>query len=133
VIAPIRSRVQVRAADSEGHVLPMARFMDLTYDPFEPYAISLKDPAAGELVFARELLDCVLSHGAAGDGDVHLRLACQRVTMLLVERAGACPLALKPGSAAAFLARTYELVPAGHEDRYIDLERELSQLLDPAA
>ena len=38
-------------------------------------------------------------------------------------------LAARSSEVAAFVTRTYELVPAGHESRHIDLEAVISRLL----
>jgi len=132
------SRIQVRVVDDLGRVLRAARTMHLVYDPSPSmgYEVRLDDPAGSELVFARELLQAALRDGRAGDGAVQFHLAFQQEsTWLILTRPEGSSFAFKPASVAAFLARTYEAVPAGAEELDLDLDLDLELIKffgDPA-
>jgi hypothetical protein len=130
----MRVRIQTRMVGEDGRVLEMTRFMDLVWDPADPIAIQLYDPSSdGTLIFARDLLAEVLREGTAGTGDIRLHITYQTSDFVVLQRPKASPLALKPKTAAAFLTRTYDDVPAGEEIGDVDLEWGLSELLRPAA
>lgn len=134
VAAMVQVRVQTRMVGDDGRVLRMARYMDLHYDPDEPYAVRLHDScSAGDLVFARELLTAALRNGSAGDGDVQLYLTHQGCSLLILKRADAGALALKPQALEAFLARSFALVPSGQETAHLDLDAAIGRLLGKAA
>jgi hypothetical protein len=118
----------------DGQVLDMSRFMELIYDPCHPYEVGLYDPnGLGTIVIAREVVAAALRHGFAGQGDVQLHLTYQHEPVLILRRAHGAPLALKPGSAEAFLGRCYELVAPGSESDHLDLDALISELLPRTA
>lgn len=120
----------------------------LSYSREDPYAVrvsldvSLDEPVVW--VFDRDLLAAAL-HGPEGIGDV--RAWPSAVSSAVGEEAGSWEkilnIVLGPpdecacfeASAAgieAFLARTYELVPAGQESAWLNLDAELTELLGQA-
>jgi hypothetical protein len=135
ISTPVRFNVRPRAVGPDGVVLPMARHMAFLYDSAQPYEVRLYDPvSAGDLPFARDLLDAALCDGRAGDGDVQLHLAFQHSTSwLFLERAGASPLAFNPKTAAAFLDETYAIVAAGAEGGHLHVPDDPGELLGRAA
>jgi hypothetical protein len=120
----------------------------LSYTREDPYAVrvsldvSLDEPVVW--AFSRDLLAAAL-HGPEGIGDV--RAWPSAVSAAAGEEAGSWEKILNivlgspsecarfEASAAgieAFLARTYELVPAGQESAFLNLDAELAELLSQA-
>jgi hypothetical protein len=104
----------------------------LRYDVDDPYAVCVSFEAGSsehiDWTFARELLESGLSQ-ASGEGDVkvwsHGAFAC----LALCSPSGRAVLETAASAIRDFLAQTYELVPAGTETDFVDVDRELSQLL----
>jgi hypothetical protein len=115
----------------------------LDYDTQDPYAIVLSLDAGREepveWTFSRELLAAAL-HAPEGIGDVRAwpsksGQGAVQEKVLNIELGSPDGHALFEASAAgigAFLARTYEVVPAGQESAFIDFDAELTELLSQA-
>jgi hypothetical protein len=114
----------------------------LDYRSQDPYAVSMSldagraDPV--EWTFSRELLTAAL-HAPEGIGDVRAWPSKARSAggekVLNIELGSPDGHALFEASATqigAFLARTYELVPAGQEPAFLDFDAELTELLSQA-
>ena len=108
----------------------------LNYRRDDPYAIRMAfhvgtdEPV--EWIFSRDLLAVGLDR-AAGDGDVQVwpAAAAHRgvVNIALSSPFGQAHFEAPATALTGFLLRTYEVVPAGREADYIDIETELSDLL----
>jgi hypothetical protein len=108
----------------------------LNYRRDDPYAIRMafhvgtSEPV--EWIFSRDLLAVGLDR-AAGDGDVQVwpDAAARRdvVNIALSSPFGQAHFETPATALTGFLLRTYEVVPAGREADYIDIETELSDLL----
>ena len=108
----------------------------LNYRRDDPYAIRMAfhvgtdEPV--EWIFSRDLLAVGLDR-AAGDGDVQVwpAAAVHRdvVNISLSSPFGQAHFEAPATALTGFLLRTYEVVPAGREADYIDIETELSDLL----
>jgi Streptomyces sporulation and cell division protein, SsgA len=108
----------------------------LNYRRDDPYAIRMAfhvgtdDPV--EWIFARDLLAVGLDR-AAGDGDVRVwpsTAAHQDVLNIsLSSPFGQAHFEAPLTALTGFLLRTYEVVPAGREAEYIDIDGELNDLL----
>ena len=108
----------------------------LNYRRDDPYAIRMAfhvgtdEPV--EWIFSRDLLAVGLDR-AAGDGDVQVWPAAARhrdvVNISLSSPFGQAHFEAPATALTGFLLRTYEVVPAGREADYIDIETELSDLL----
>ena len=108
----------------------------LNYRRDDPYAIRMAfhvgtdEPV--EWIFSRDLLAVGLDR-AAGDGDVQVwpAAAAHRdvVNISLSSPFGQAHFEAPATALTGFLLRTYEVVPAGREADYIDIETELSDLL----
>jgi hypothetical protein len=108
----------------------------LYYRGDDPYAIRMAfhvgtdDPV--EWIFARDLLaeglDCV-----AGDGDVRVwpSTAAYRdvLNLVLSSPFGQAHFEAPLTALTGFLLRTFEVVPAGREGEFIDIEGELNDML----
>ena len=118
--------------DAEAVPMPVA----LRYCANDPYAVTVAfrgDDLSVEWVFARDLLLAGLS-GPAGKGDVHISPTTRSggndaVSIWLSSPDGQAVLEADRVDLAAFLDRTTDLVPAGHEDEFIDLDAEIATLL----
>ena len=81
---------------------------------------------------ARDLL-AVGMEGPAGEGDVHVWPADEHghelLNIALSSRSARLHFEAPRSSTAAFLSRTYEVIGAGHETDYIDVDSELDELL----
>ena len=120
----------------------------LSYTREDPYAVrvsldvSLDEPVVW--AFGRDLLAAAL-HGPEGIGDVRAWPSAvsdaageeagswEKILNILLGSPSEC--ARFEASAAgieAFLARTYELVPAGQESAFLNLDAELAELLSQA-
>ena len=108
----------------------------LCYSADDPYAIRMAfqvgtdEPV--EWIFARDLLAVGLE-GPAGEGDVQVWPTDDHGTDLLnialSSPFGDAHFEAPRSSAATFLARTYEVIAAGHECDYVDVDTELDDLL----
>lgn len=109
-----------------------ALWVDLTYDTRDPYAITFaprERPQLKSWLFSRETLARDLYTGG-GDGDVRLIPAADSSSVLLHLRlpSGGVALVTRTNEIAAFLEKTYAVVPLGEENNWIDFECELARL-----
>lgn len=136
----VRYKVRARPASPEGR-LAYGGYMELSWDPSRPWEVRLAEagPDGGEVVFARDLMLQAMSGEPAGEGVVRLRLrhytGSTRAHLGLVVATDEGPLefALCDTTAAEFLNATTDLVPAGDEDQYADVDAGLAELLGEAA
>lgn len=138
--ALVRATVRTRPV-GEGGRLAYGGYMELVWDPGEPYEVRLAEfgPYAKEVSFARELLASALAGHPAGKGDVHARvgyLPGVRDSLLLLSitrQDGLQQLALTGAKVARFVRDTIDLIPQGEEWRYLNLDEEIDDLLRGAA
>lgn len=135
--ATIASEIGLRLLTSEG-ALPLRA--ELRYSADDPYAVETVFDAGGEQpvrwVFARDLLAEGLSR-AVGELDISVRPALDErgaaaVHILLDSPDGRALLEGSADDVRAFVAKTYEAVPAGQESDHLDVEAELLSLLRQA-
>jgi len=128
------SRVELRLVRSSS-LVPVDT--ELSYDAADPYAVALTlNLASAEPVrwmVAREILRQGLS-GPAGEGDVGIwpsgpSEARPTVCVALSSPDGDALLVCDAGELAGFLDRTEELVPAGTEADFLDLDALVAALL----
>ncbi len=108
----------------------------LRYLRDDPFAVRLAFPAAISLeggdvewVFARELLDDGL-YQPAGEGDVHLWPCGRGRVMVEFESPhGTAMVEFAAADLRRFLHWSYRCVPAGQEERHLDLDAHLAVLL----
>lgn len=108
----------------------------LSYHRSDPLAVYISFPPSVTLggtevtwVFARDLLADGL-RCPSGDGDVHLWPSGRDETMLELRAPdGVVLLELAAAEVRQFLCRSYEAVPANHEDRLLNIDAGLSMLL----
>ncbi|HEV2377901.1 MAG TPA: SsgA family sporulation/cell division regulator [Streptosporangiaceae bacterium] len=108
----------------------------LSYRGDDPYAIRMAfhvgtdEPV--EWIFARDLLAAGLDH-AAGEGDVRVwpgtRSHRDVLHLSLSSPFGQAEFEVPLVAMTGFLARTFEVVPAGHECDFIDIDGEVNELL----
>lgn len=135
-----RSR-SVRAAMGLHLVVPGADVIVdaiLRYDMNDPYAIHVTfrtgpgEEGRIEWLFARQLLAAGLT-GAAGDGDVRIWPSADSVDgpifLELCSPSGQALFEAPRAKLVEFLFRTYELVPPGQENEFLDLDAELALLM----
>lgn len=112
----------------------------LRYDREDPFAVRLDFPAPATLegediswAFSRELLAAGV-HEPAGVGDVRVRpYGYDRTVLEFHAPEGMAMVHIRTGELRRFLKRVQGLVPSGHEHLYLDLDRDLTELLrDPA-
>ena len=105
---------------------------ELEYDTRDPYAVAVvlhAGPGAVRWLFGRDLLaDGLLAR--CGEGDVRVGPAADPALILveLTSPDGAAVLEAPAKEIAAFLDRTYDVVPAGSESDWFDFELELEKL-----
>jgi hypothetical protein len=139
ICAMVSARLLARPV-ADGRVLTAgASYVELLYDPAAPFEVCLAElgPAAKELVFDRDLLALALHGEPAGVGDVRTRLvsdllgARRSFFLLEVTQPGEPPLtwALKPDRVSEYLFQTYDLVPAGQEANFLDVDGTLHEIL----
>jgi len=126
--------VQLRLVLSSS-LVPVAT--EFTYDPADPYAVGLTlNPASAEPVrwlVAREVLRDALTN-PAGEGDVGVwpaRTSEPRPTVCIALSSpdGDALLVCGEGELADFLDRTEEVVPAGEEGAFLDIDALTAALL----
>jgi hypothetical protein len=108
----------------------------LSYDPSEPYAVTVHFTAAGETVpwtFSRELLD-LGRYRPAGEADVlvwpSLDGSGRAVTSLeLHAPEGSFVAQARTAEITDFLDRSHQVVPAGREAEHLDVDGLISELL----
>src|ERR1700733_14717857 len=108
----------------------------LHYSADDPYGIRMgfhvgsDEPV--EWIFARDLLAIGLE-GPAGEGDVQVwptdDHGRELLNIALSSPFGDAHFEAPRASTAAFLSRTYEVISAGNESEYIDVDAELDDLL----
>jgi len=111
----------------------------LQYDRTDPFAVRMTFPATATLKgaevsweFSRELLAAGVD-GAAGVGDVRIRPYGHGRTVLEFHGAeGVAMVHVRTAELRLFLERAQELVPAGEEHRFLDLDRSLAALFGEA-
>jgi hypothetical protein len=115
----------------------------LSYSTEDPFAIriafhvGLDEPV--EWIFARELLASGVKD-RVGDGDVKVWPATETadgepdsvLNLELSSPFGQAHFEAPADEVTDFLDRTYQVVPVGEEDGFLDVEAELSALLDQA-
>ncbi|SFW70097.1 SsgA family sporulation/cell division regulator [Amycolatopsis australiensis] len=105
---------------------------ELEYDTRDPYAVAVVLHAGASAVrwlFGRDLLaDGLLTR--CGDGDVRVGPAADPalVVVELTSPDGAAVLEAPAKEIAAFLDRTYDVIPAGSETDWFDFQAELAKL-----
>jgi hypothetical protein len=107
----------------------------LMYDRRDPFAVRMAFPAPATLEgtdvsweFSRELLAAGVD-GAAGVGDVRIRpFGYDRTVLEFHATEGIAMVHVRTAELRRFLARAQELVPAGEEHRFLDLDRSLTEL-----
>ncbi len=114
--------------------------VELRYDGRDPYAVqaSFQTGRTGttvEWVFARDLLaDGMITE--AGTGDVKVRPALgnpDRIELELTSPSGHALFVARAAQLGDFLERTYELVPPGTEQSWLNLDLALDDLLSSGA
>jgi len=107
----------------------------LSYRCDDPYAVrmafhvGLEEPV--EWTFARDLLR-IKPDTCNGEGDVRVWPTGTRAQVLNIALSSPFGQALfeaPTAPIAEFIRRTYQLVPAGREGEFVDIERELNELL----
>jgi hypothetical protein len=115
---------------------PVPLVARLDYSVSDPYAIKaafhVGEDEPVEWIFARELLTVGIVR-AAGEGDVRVWPSQgegeRTVNIALSSPFGQAQFDAQVAPLSEFLHRTYELVPAGQEGDYIDLDAEISEHL----
>jgi Streptomyces sporulation and cell division protein, SsgA len=111
----------------------------LEYSAEDPYAIRMAffvgNDEPVEWIFARELLTVGIVR-RVGDGDVQVWPAGPDndgvMNVSLSSPFGNALFEVPLSPLADFLHRTYQVVPAGHESDFVDIEAELENLLWPS-
>jgi hypothetical protein len=111
----------------------------LEYTASDPYAIRMSfyvgNDEPVEWIFARELLTVGILR-RAGDGDVQVWPVGpgneRGLNIALSSPFGNAQFEAPLAPLADFLHRTYEIVPAGRETEFVDIEAELENLLWPS-
>jgi Streptomyces sporulation and cell division protein, SsgA len=110
----------------------------LEYAADDPYAIRMAfyvgNDEPVEWIFARELLTVGIVR-KVGDGDVEVWPAGQDDTTLNIALSspfGNALFEVPLSPLAEFLHRTYQVVPAGQESEFVDMDAELENLLWPS-
>jgi hypothetical protein len=121
-----------------GHVIvPLTA--GLSYSRQDPYAVRMSlDVSLDEPVvwaFDRDLLAAAL-HAPAGIGEVRAWPSAKDqekiLNIVLGPPSGRARFEASAAGIEAFLAQTYELVPAGQETACLDIDAELAELLSQA-
>ena len=108
----------------------------LHYSADDPYAIRMAfhvgADAPVEWIFARELLTAGLN-GHSGEGDVQVWPSQEPgrgvLNLTLSSPFGEARFEAPREATAAFLARTFEVIAAGQEGKFLDVDDELDDLL----
>lgn len=108
----------------------------LSYDRTDPFAVRMAFPAPATLEgtevsweFSRELLAAGLD-APAGVGDVRVRpFGYDRTVLEFHAAEGIAMVHVRTAELRRFLRRAQELVPAGDEHRFLDLDGSLTHLL----
>ena len=115
---------------------PVPLVASLSYCADDPYAVrmafhvGMEQPV--EWIFARELLTAGPQY-LTGDGDVQVWPASDDaenvLNIALSSPFGQALFEAPAADVAEFVERTYELVPAGREGEFVDIESEIDELL----
>jgi hypothetical protein len=85
-----------------------------------------------EWIFARELLAAGLE-GPAGEGDVQVwpteEHGLEVLNLALSSPFGEAHFEAPRSATSAFLGQTYDMIPAGQESEFLDVDTELDELL----
>lgn len=108
----------------------------LHYSAADPYAIRMAFHVGGddpvEWIFARELLTAGME-AHAGEGDVRVWPSLDQdrdlVNLALSSPFGDAHFEAPRSATAAFLSRTFEMIAAGAESEFLDVDDELDDLL----
>lgn len=108
----------------------------LSYDRTDPFAVRMAFPAPATLggtevfwEFSRELLAAGMD-APAGVGDVRVRpFGYDRTVLEFHAAEGIAMVHVRTAELRRFLRRAQEVVPAGDEHRFLDLDRGLTHLL----
>ncbi|MET9800493.1 SsgA family sporulation/cell division regulator [Streptomyces sp. NPDC006368] len=111
----------------------------LRYDRRDPFAVQMAFPAQAALegvevawAFSRELLTAGMDE-PAGVGDVRVRpFGYDRTVVEFHAPEGVAMVHVRTSEVRRFLQRAQHLVPAGCEHRFLDLDRDLAELLRDA-
>ncbi|NBM17372.1 SsgA family sporulation/cell division regulator [Streptomyces sp. GC420] len=111
----------------------------LRYDRDDPFAVRIDFPPPATLenvevawTFARELLEDGLD-GEAGEGDVRVRpYGFERTVLEFHAPEGTALVHIRTTELRRFLSSVEELVPAGREHLYLDMDHDLAELLRDA-
>ncbi|MCX4445639.1 SsgA family sporulation/cell division regulator [Streptomyces sp. NPDC087866] len=110
----------------------------LSYDRADPFAVRMAFPAPATLEgtdvswqFSRDLLAAGMEV-PSGLGDVRVRpFGYDRTVLEFHAAEGIAMVHVRTADLRRFLRRAEDLVPCGHERRYLDLERNLTDLFGP--
>lgn len=126
----------LRLVVPERTAVPLVARLDYTAD--DPYAIRVAfhtgEDEPVEWIFARELLTVGIVR-PVGEGDVRVWPASEgdrnerTISISLSSPFGQAQFDAAVAPLAEFLHRTYEIVPAGQEAEYVDLDAEIEQHL----
>ncbi|MFE2496973.1 SsgA family sporulation/cell division regulator [Streptomyces scopuliridis] len=111
----------------------------LRYDRADPFAVRMAFPPPATLEgtevtweFSRELLATGMTE-PVGVGDVRVRpFGYGRTVLEFHAPEGTAMVHLRTSELRRFLERSQDVVPAGHEHLYLDLDHDLTQLLRDA-
>ena len=133
----ISAELGLRLVVPQQTIVPLVA--SLAYSASDPYAIRMAfhvgtdDPV--EWIFSRDLLSAGLG-GPTGEGDVQVWPGeihgIAVLNIALSSPFGQAHFEAPAQAMAAFLQRTYRVVPAGKESAFIDIETELIDLLKKA-
>jgi hypothetical protein len=128
----VDAEVELRLVVPEAGTVPLRVAMRYRADdPFAVTAAFQGDGVAIEWVFARDLLRGGLEE-PCGEGDVHVwplrEDGGDLVLLSLSSPDGQAVLEAHAAEVRAFLDRTLQLVPAGRESDYVDVDAELAVL-----
>ncbi|MDN3297138.1 SsgA family sporulation/cell division regulator [Streptomyces ficellus] len=133
----IEQAVQARLVASAPHMETVPA--TLRYDRDDPFAVQITFPAPATLegvevawAFSRELLATGVDE-PAGVGDVRVRpFGHDRTVMEFHAPEGVAMVHVRTSDVRRFLTRAEALVPAGCEHQFLDLDRDLTDLLRDA-
>jgi hypothetical protein len=131
----ISEQMRMEFVDTEGLSTPLTA--EFGYDPADPFAVSIlfaDEPSPVRWTFARELL-IEGFYEPTGDGDVHVWpcLNTQGAAVVILELSSPSgEVLVQVGSRAlsAFIRQMVAMVPQGSEADLVDLDAEISQLLN---
>lgn len=134
---PVSAELGLRLVVPDRAAVPL--LAGLHYSADDPYAIRMAFHVGNdepvEWIFARELLTVGLVR-RVGDGDVQVWPAQsdgeRTMNIALSSPFGQALFEAPLSPLAEFLQRTYEIVPAGRESDFIDIEAEIGNLLRPS-